>query len=181
MDMKIKRGQILRQLRLARQLTQNEAAENFGISSQQTYQKYESGKTEPPYDLLCDFADFYGVSTDYLLGRTTVKRMATEETDPFADIDVAELEKRIIEKYTALNEEMRAFCIELFRQQTGVIITENGEVKYESSQKIQPKTYPIPTAARRGINGKYFSGNTEYMTEDEINAILNAEDGDEDL
>lgn len=131
MDMKIKRGQILRQLRLARQLTQNEAAENFGISSQQTYQKYESGKTEPPYDLLCDFADFYGVSTDYLLGRTTVKRMATEETDPFADIDVAELEKRIIEKYTALNEEMRAFCIDLFRQQTGIIITPNGEVQHE--------------------------------------------------
>ena len=55
MDMKIKRGQILRRLRLSRQLTQNEAAENFGIS-QQTYQKYESGKTEAPYDLLCDFA-----------------------------------------------------------------------------------------------------------------------------
>ena len=65
--MKIKRGQILKQLRLERKLTQNEAAENFGIS-QQTYQKYESGKTEPPYDLLCDFAVFYEVSTDYLLG-----------------------------------------------------------------------------------------------------------------
>ncbi|MDE7226298.1 MAG: helix-turn-helix domain-containing protein, partial [Ruminococcus sp.] len=99
MDMKIKRGQILRQLRLLRQLTQNEAAENFGIS-QQTYQKYESGKTEPPYDLLCDFAAFYGVSTDYLLGRTPVKQMATEQPDPLADIDVSALEKRIIKKYT---------------------------------------------------------------------------------
>ncbi|MDE6671313.1 MAG: helix-turn-helix domain-containing protein [Ruminococcus sp.] len=67
MDNKIKRGQILRKLRLSRHMTQDESAKNFGIS-QQTYQKYESGKTEPPYDLLCDFAIFYGVTTDYLLG-----------------------------------------------------------------------------------------------------------------
>ncbi|MDE6427173.1 MAG: helix-turn-helix domain-containing protein [Ruminococcus sp.] len=67
MDNKIKRGQILRKLRLSKQMTQDESAKNFGIS-QQTYQKYESGKTEPPYDLLCDFAVFYGVTTDYLLG-----------------------------------------------------------------------------------------------------------------
>ncbi len=46
MNMKIKKGQILRTLRLKRQLTQNEAAKNFGIS-QQTHQKYESGKTYP--------------------------------------------------------------------------------------------------------------------------------------
>lgn len=78
MDMKIKRGQILRRLRLSRQLTQNEAAENFGIS-QQTYQKYESGKTEAPYDLLCDFAVFYGVSTDYLL----CLKPAPAPKDPF--------------------------------------------------------------------------------------------------
>ena len=34
MDNKIRRGQILRKLRLSKQLTQNEAAENFGISQQ---------------------------------------------------------------------------------------------------------------------------------------------------
>lgn len=151
--MKIKRGQILRQLRLARQLTQNEVAENFGISSQQTYQKYESGKTEPPYDLLCDFANFYGVSTDYLLGRTSVKQMATEEPEPFAGIDISAVEKRIIEKYTALDKDMRAICIEVFRQLSGVVITENGEVQYEKPQyEIQLTRYGEKALARDKSN-----------------------------
>lgn len=170
----------LQALRQQKDVSQSEIAKYIELSVG-AYQNYENGRREANYETLCKLADFYEVSTDYLLGRTPVKQMATEENDPFAGIDISAVEKRIIEKYTALDKNMRAICIEAFRQLSGVIITENGEVKYESSQKIQPKTYPIPTAARRGINGKYFSGNTEYMTEDEINAILNAEDGDEDL
>lgn len=107
MDSKLKRGQILRELRLKRQLTQNEVAENFSIS-QQTYQKYESGKVEPPYDLLCDFAMFYGVSTDYLLGR--------EETpDPMeqlAKLSSMEItEQVILEKYLELPKASREIVI----------------------------------------------------------------------
>lgn len=170
----------LKTLRESKGLTKKQVAQGVGIN-ERAYIAYEYGERDVSTETLCKLADFYEVSTDYLLGRTPVKQMATEENDPFAGIDISAVEKRIIEKYTALDKNMRAICIEAFRQLSGVIITENGEVKYESSQKIQPKTYPIPTAARRGINGKYFSGNTEYMTEDEINAILNAEDGDEDL
>lgn len=121
---------IIKELRKKHGYTADQVATGAGIAKS-VYPKYESGILNAGVPVLCKLADFYGVSTDYLLGRTTVKRMATEETDPFADIDVAELEKRIIEKYTALNEEMRAFCIELFRQQTGVIITPNGEVQHE--------------------------------------------------
>ena len=111
MDMKLKRGQILRELRLKRQLTQNEVAENFGIS-QQTYQKYESGKVEPPYDLLCDFAMFYGVTTDYLLGR--------EETpDPMAQLaSIASMEiteQVILEKYLELPKASREIVIRFMK------------------------------------------------------------------
>ncbi|MDE5556240.1 MAG: helix-turn-helix domain-containing protein [Ruminococcus sp.] len=152
MDMKIKRGQILKELRKSKGLSQAFFSKMFDISSA-AYQKYEYGTAEPPFDTLCKLADFYGVSTDYLLGRTPVKRMATEETDLFANIDVAELEKRIIEKYTALNEEMRAFCIDLFRQQTGVIITENGEVQHETPRSdIQLSQNFIKAIARSKSN-----------------------------
>lgn len=111
MDSKLKRGQILRELRLKRQLTQNEVAENFSIS-QQTYQKYESGKVEPPYDLLCDFAMFYGVSTDYLLGR--------EETpDPMeqlAKLSSMEItEQVILEKYLELPKASREIVINFMK------------------------------------------------------------------
>ncbi len=103
MDMKIKRGQILRQLRLERQLTQNEAAENFGIS-QQTYQKYESGKTEATYDLLCDFAKFYGVTTDYLLGREPLN-------NPLAVLNAYEVDD---DEFMRLYDELPDFAKQIF-------------------------------------------------------------------
>ena len=94
-------------------LTQSQVADRLGISDG-TYKNYEQGKREPNNTLLSKIADLYEVSTDYLLGRTTIKRMATEELDPFADIDVSEIEKRIIKQYTELEESTRALCVELF-------------------------------------------------------------------
>lgn len=111
MDSKLKRGQILRELRLKRQLTQNEVAENFSIS-QQTYQKYESGKVEPPYDLLCDFAMFYGVSTDYLLGREE-KPDPMEQLAKLSSIEITE--QVILEKYLELPKASRELVIDFMK------------------------------------------------------------------
>ena len=111
MDSKLKRGQILRELRLKRQLTQNEVAENFSIS-QQTYQKYESGKVEPPYDLLCDFAMFYGVSTDYLLGREE-KPDPMEQLAKLSSIEITE--QVILEKYLELPKASREIVINFMK------------------------------------------------------------------
>ena len=36
------------------------------------YRRYEKGTRTFPLDLIIKLADFYGVSTDYLLGRTDV-------------------------------------------------------------------------------------------------------------
>lgn len=41
-----------------------------GISSIQVLSNYEKGNREPDFQTLCLLADFYNVSTDYLLGRT---------------------------------------------------------------------------------------------------------------
>lgn len=61
--------------------------EAVGISYN-TYQNYETGKRIPTADILCTLADFYGVTTDYLLGRnedagTLLDRMQTDEELPF--------------------------------------------------------------------------------------------------
>lgn len=40
--------------------------------------RYERGEAEPSMDALCKIADYYGTSTDYLMGRTDfpfVRRM----------------------------------------------------------------------------------------------------------
>jgi len=61
--------EIIRGLREDRDLKQIEIASVLG-TSQQHYSKYENGEYEMPIRALVLLADYYGVSTDYLLGRT---------------------------------------------------------------------------------------------------------------
>lgn len=49
--------------------TAKEVGKRLGIA-ESTVSGYENGHRSPPLDLLVRFADLYGVSTDYLLGRT---------------------------------------------------------------------------------------------------------------
>ena len=49
--------------------TQREVAESVGIAVH-TYQQYELGNRRPNYETLVAIADYFDVTTDYLLGRT---------------------------------------------------------------------------------------------------------------
>ncbi|WP_325201097.1 helix-turn-helix domain-containing protein [Oscillibacter sp.] len=62
-------GQRLKGLRKEKRLLQVEMAELLKITPQH-YQRVESGKINIPTLTLCTLADYFGVSTDYLLGRT---------------------------------------------------------------------------------------------------------------
>ena len=59
----------LKGLRVAKGASQNAVAETVGIAAV-VYQRYEYGENEPRFEVLCKLADYFGVSTDYLLGRT---------------------------------------------------------------------------------------------------------------
>lgn len=59
----------LRDLREDADLVQKEVAAVLGID-QRVYSNYETGRREIPTRLVIRLADFYGTSTDYLLGRT---------------------------------------------------------------------------------------------------------------
>lgn len=62
----------IRDLREDKDLKQKEVAEYLQIH-QTTYSDYELGKLNVPVAVLHKLADFYGVSVDYLIGRTNVK------------------------------------------------------------------------------------------------------------
>ena len=62
----------IRNLRVDNGYTQKKIAEHLGVS-QNTYSQYEIGVLNYPVDTLIKLAEFYGVSVDYLLGRTPVK------------------------------------------------------------------------------------------------------------
>ena len=57
----------VKELRIAKGLTQRQMAEALGIT-ERSYQRYEADNT-PNTETLTKLADFFGVSTDYLLGR----------------------------------------------------------------------------------------------------------------
>ena len=62
----------IRNLRIDGGFTQKQIAQYLGIS-QNTYSQYEIGVINYPVEAVMKLADFYGVSTDYLLGRTDTK------------------------------------------------------------------------------------------------------------
>ena len=63
----------IRSLRIDRGYTQKQIGEVLGIS-QNTYSQYEIGVLNYPVDVIIKLAQFYGVSTDYLLGLTNEKQ-----------------------------------------------------------------------------------------------------------
>ena len=69
MHMKLK----IRDLREDRDLTQKQIA-TYLLCDQSLYSKYEREERPLPLEYADKLADFYGVSVDYLLGRTSVKK-----------------------------------------------------------------------------------------------------------
>ena len=59
----------IRALREDKDLRQSDVAQATGID-QRTISNYETGKSNPDSEALIRLADFFGVSIDYLVGRT---------------------------------------------------------------------------------------------------------------
>ena len=59
----------LRELRIQKNLNQLDMANFLGCTTA-TYNRYEVGSREPDIQTIIKLADFFSVSTDYLLGRT---------------------------------------------------------------------------------------------------------------
>jgi len=64
-----KLGEILAELRLDKKMTQKELAQVLHVSIG-TISNYEKGAHFPDIEKLINLADFFGVTTDYLLGRS---------------------------------------------------------------------------------------------------------------
>ncbi len=65
----MKLAERLKSLRLEKKLKQEEVAEGLKIAMR-SYCRYEYGEREPNASVLWRMADFFGVSMDYLVGRS---------------------------------------------------------------------------------------------------------------
>ena len=97
--------EILKRLRKSRGYSNaKDFCDASGISYN-TYQNYEAGKRVPTADILITLADFYGVTTDYLLGREP-------EQDALAPLGLETGEKSALEVYLKLPEDKRQVIID---------------------------------------------------------------------
>ncbi len=80
--------QRIRQLRSERGINQKELGDAVGVSKQ-SVSNWENGNIMPSVDLLIRLADVFGVSTDYLLGRTEKR---TINVEGLTDLQIAHLQ-----------------------------------------------------------------------------------------
>ncbi len=84
-------GENIRRLRQERGLRQEELGRRIGVSKQ-SVSNWENENIAPSIDLLVRLADFFGVSTDYLLGRQSQR---TLDADGLSDLQATHVQQLI--------------------------------------------------------------------------------------
>lgn len=79
------------ELRKSKKLTQQGLAEKLKIT-RSSLSQYEIGNRQPDYETLKKIADFFEVTTDYLLGYSNTKPVVEEEKTPYNVTDDPDLQ-----------------------------------------------------------------------------------------
>lgn len=74
----MKYGERLKELRKKKGLSQKELTDRLNLN-RSTYARYETSSTQPDYETLEKLADFFEVTTDYILGRSDQPHLTEEE------------------------------------------------------------------------------------------------------
>lgn len=79
-------SQRLKDLRQEKQISQTELASALNISNR-TISMYEQGNSEPNVEILSKIADYFNVTADYLIGRTSCKNVENQSISDSLGID----------------------------------------------------------------------------------------------
>lgn len=90
----------VKNLRQSKELNQVQLAERLGVKKQ-SISNWENDNIMPSVEMLVRIADFFHVSTDYLLGRDT------PDTGTFLMLDVTGLTPRQIEHVQQIVDDLR--------------------------------------------------------------------------
>lgn len=92
-------------------LNQKECAESINVSLR-AWQNYEQGSREPKYEILCNIANLFDVTIDYLLNRE-IKSLTPFQA--FAkEYNLTEQEQNILNKYCSLSPDERKKIMDMF-------------------------------------------------------------------
>lgn len=84
-------NEIIQELRKNKNLTQTDLAKIF-CTTQRTISNWETGRNEPPYEMLIKYAQFFNVTTDYILGLTREEN-TQEKIAKHVNINYGNIEK----------------------------------------------------------------------------------------
>ena len=107
----------LKKLRTQKGLTSEELCAKIGIKGG-SYRNYERNDRKPDYDTLVKLADFYGVSTDYILGRPTAQPPTDALERLFTEKSFSALEEELLRKYMELPHEARQAVVRFINDAT---------------------------------------------------------------
>lgn len=100
----------LRELRLKRGMTQTQVGDLIGVSCV-TIGRYEAGEREPSNAKIAALADYFGVSVDYLMGRS-------EPSHPMEDAERERYLSKLTEYTPAQLKELTDLAARLWPEKT---------------------------------------------------------------
>ncbi|MEJ9210086.1 helix-turn-helix domain-containing protein [Bacillus smithii] len=132
-------GDRLKKLRGKR--SQEEVAQKIGISRARL-SHYETGRSDPDPEVIKKLADFYGVTTDYLLGKTDDPNLVSGDLPKLTEKD----EKDIAKKLRAIADELAsgtglAFDGEPLDDATRELVLEQIESNLRIAKKLAKKKF----------------------------------------
>lgn len=104
----------LKQLRTKHELTQKELAKKLNLQNT-AISKYELNERNPDLDILNNIADFFDVSIDYLLGRTSSQESIVISKEIKADQTPADKLSEDIHNLSLENQKEIKEIIELYK------------------------------------------------------------------
>ena len=131
---------MLKLLREERGITKKQLADAIGIK-ERAYITYEYGQRDVSTDMLQKFADFYGVTTDYLLGRQpaeapedTIKRLAKQ-------YKMTDAQRGIAAAYFYMDKENREKLLEIVRTFADSADTAESKESRGKFEKVKAAAY----------------------------------------
>lgn len=159
----------LKLLREKNNLTKKQVADAIGVT-ERAYITYEYGQRDVSTETLQRLANFYGVTTDYLLGRPE----ATPPVDALAqlskDKEMSTLEEELLRKYMELPHEARRAVVQFINDAT---ITAR-----QRQAGVHGNTYVLRAASRSNHDQPVTN---VTLTADELADLQNSPDVDPDL
>lgn len=160
----------LKSLREKRNLTKSQVADGIGVNTR-AYIAYEYGERDVSTDVLCRLADFYGVSTDYLLGREEPPDSIEMLVKEFG---LSKMEELLIRVYFMSEPDVRKNLITFAEK----IVAEKEKLAKEQTSTT-PASAPPPeekTFTFRRVARKDGEPTDITLTQKELDDIMNQPD-----